>query len=158
MRSHSSPFSDLKTAAQQQAATTAGRMAPGALTTAVTTESEPKPDSPARVEAPAPRTDSTRRPNAKRGGTASVASEIAALRRQSPQRIIDVSGFQVAVPADEAGRIVATTVQLPYELREATRAAERLTGRSYQELARLGLRLVLEQLSSQQPTDSGSEC
>ena len=172
MRSHSSPFADLKSAAQQQAATTAGRPSPFAAVPAEPptgslgadspqiAESAPQADSAPKKAESAPPTDSPRRRtgrsvNAGRGaGAGSAASELAALRAQPRQQTVDVNGFRVAVPAGELGRVVATTVQVPYELREAVREAERLTGRSYQDLARLGLRLVLEQLSGHQAPES----
>ncbi len=166
MRSHSSPFADLKSAAQQQAATTAGRPSPFAAVPAEPptaslgadspkiAESAPQADSaPKKVES-APPTDSPRRRTGRGAGAGSAASELAALRAQPRQQTVDVNGFRVAVPAGELGRVVATTVQVPYELREAVREAERLTGRSYQDLARLGLRLVLEQLSGHQAPES----
>lgn len=159
MRSNS-PFADLKSAAQQQAATTAGRPVPFAAVPETApvvvpiAESAQKADSEPKEAAQTPNADSSRRRSGSRPASGSAASEIAALRQQPRQQIVDVNGFRVTVPASEVGRVVATTVQLPYELREAVREAEQLTGRSYQDLARLGLRLVLEQLSGHQPADS----
>ena len=166
MRSHSSPFADLKSAAQQQAATTAGRPSPFAAVPAEPptgslgadspqiAESAPQADSAPKKAESAPPTDSPRRRTGRAAGAGSAASELAALRAQPRQQTVDVNGFRVAVPAGELGRVVATTVQVPYELREAVREAERLTGRSYKDMARLALRLVLEQLSGHQGPES----
>jgi len=101
---------------------------------ALPSEDEPLPTSPAPVAAAGP--------------SAAPPQAVAELLQQPRRQSLEVHGFRVQLTEEQARRgQICTTVYMPIELREAIREAEQLTGRNYQELMRIAIGQLLDQLS-----------